>query len=186
MLPEFRVPVILGEAGARQQHALLVQDVPTCVFWQGYPDPAAPPREQAQTQADWFRHVLLRATVQPTLSIEWILSWGNDYWPPTVRYLEAIGFAPRPIVAAAEASEILDLAAAAPPRAPLADHAAFRGAMPAPHVRFLIRHVARATGIRAAQLWRMPASEFFFTYHVHLTDEEKVIQPLPTLNREAA
>ena len=176
MLASFRVPIVLS---GETSH-LLVQDVPACVFWQGYPDPEVEAREGSQAQAAWFRHVLIRATVRPPLDLDWVLSWGDDYWPPLERYLEAIGFFPRPVVAAVAAGALLDLdPAPGHPRESLADQAAFRGCVPPPHVQHIFRLVARSIGVRASQLWLGWASEFFFDYHVHLSDEDKAGAPLP-------
>ena len=179
MLPSFRVPIILGG----ETHHLLVQDVPACVFWQGYPDPEQTGRDQRQALAAWLRHLLIRVTVKPALDLDWILSWGDAYEPPILRYLEAIGFTPQPVVAAMEPGKLLDREGVATERQLLADHAAFRGCIPPPHVQGIFRLVARSAGVQASQLWLMPASEFFFTYHVHLTDEEKAGAPLPEVRR---
>ena len=184
MLPDFRVPILLGG----EQHFLLVQDVPACVFWQGYPDPAseAPDRDQGQALAAWLRHLLVRVTVKPALDLDWVLSWGDDYEHPIERYLQAVGFTPQPVVAAVAPGALLELGGEAPPGVPretLADHAAFRGCVPPPHVQNIFRLVARSAGIPAVQLWLMASSEFFFTYHVHLTEDEKVGAPLPEVKR---
>lgn len=183
MLPDFRVPISLGG----ESHQLLVQDLPACVFWQGYPDPAseAPALEQGQAQAAWFRHLLVRATVRPALTLDWVLELGEDAWLPTERYLQAVGFMPVPVVAAAEPGALLsiDQHAGGARRETLAEHAAFRGCVPPPHVAALFRLVARAVAVPASTLWLMPASEFFFTYHVHLTDEERGTAPLPEVKR---
>lgn len=181
MLPSFRVPIVLSG----ETHHLLVQDVPACVFWQGYPDPAseAPDRDRGQALAAWLRHLLVRVTVKPVLDLDWVLTWGDDYERPILRYLEAIGFTPQPVVAAMEPGQLMDRDGVPAAAETLADHAAFRGCVPPPHVQNIFRLVARNAGVPAAQLWLMPASEFFFTYHVHLTDEEKAAAPLPEVKR---
>lgn len=186
MLPEFRVPIILGEPDARQQSALLVQDVPACVFWQGWPEPASSEvsaHDHGQAVAAWLRHLLVRVTRKPVLDLEWVLTLGDDYELPIERYLQAIGFTPQPVVAAVEAGALLELAEAPAQPETLAHHAAFRGCVPPPHVQGIFRLVARTVGLPAAQLWLMPSSEFFFTYHVHLTDDEKAVAQLPTVGR---
>jgi hypothetical protein len=181
MLPSFRVPIVLSG----ESHHLLVRDVSACVFWQGYPDPAseAPARDQGQALAAWLRHLLVRVTVKPALDLDWVLTWGDDYERPILRYLDAVGFTPQPVVAAVEPGKLLDRGDVPAEPETLADHAAFRGCVPPAHVQHIFRQVARSTGVPAVQLWLGWASEFFFDYHVHLTDEEKAGVPLPEVKR---
>jgi hypothetical protein len=182
MLPEFRVPITLGG----ETHALLVEDVPACVFWQGYPDTTseASDRDKRQREAEWLRHLLVRVTLKPALTVEWVTEMADDAWPPTHRYLEAIGFFPRPVVEAAQPGDLVTLDAQPKiARGRLAEHAAFRGCVPPPHVQGIVRLMARAIGVPASQLWLMFASEFFFCYHVNLSDEEKHGAPLPEVSR---
>ena len=180
MLPEFRVPVVLGG----EAHQLLVQDVPACVFWQGYPNPGseASARDQVQALWAWLRHLLVRVTVRPALDLEWVLSWGDDAEGTILRYLQAIAFHPQPVLAPMPPGKLLTLAGAGPGET-LAEQAAFRGCIPPPHIAAIVRLVARAMGVPAAQLWLGYASEFFFNYHVHLTDEDKAGAPLPEIAR---
>ena len=64
-----------------------------------------------------------------------------------------------------------------------AEFSAFRGCIPPVHVQRILRLMARAIGIPAVRLWLLPASEFFFCYHVNLTDEDKTLGPLPEVVR---
>lgn len=182
MLPEFVVPIVLGG----EPSALLVQDVPACVFWQGYPDTAnadLTDRNKRAAEAAWLRHLLVRVTALPELDLVMVQEMGDDAWLPTRAYLEAIGFFPRPVPAAVTA-EMLRAIPALPKRTrtELRDRefGAFRGCIPPEHVQQILRMMAGALrGITVPGLWLMPASEFFFAYHVGLTDEQKGLAPLP-------
>lgn len=187
MLPDFAVPIVLGEERA----SLLVRDVEACVFWQGYPDTHAEltGREARRLEAAWFQHLLARVTVEPALTVEWVREMGDDSWPPTQAYLEAVGFFPRPVLEADDA-EILrrEIAGAlhwtpAAQRQRALDFLAFRRRVPPAHVQRLLRLMAPLCGVPASQLWRMPVSEFFFNYHVALSDEQKLTVPLPEVSR---
>lgn len=179
MLPDFRIPLILSGVS----HQLLVQDVPACVFWQGYPDASQEMADRDRTQAEawWYRHLLIRVTLQPGLDLDWVLTWGNDYELPVRRYLEAVGFIPKSVAAPSPPGELLDLDVI--PRLPVMDLAPFRGCVPTPQVQQLVRILARSMQVPASQLWLMFASEFFFNYHVHLSEEEKSLAPLPEIVR---
>lgn len=181
MLPEFRVPIGVGG----EAHQLLVQDVPACVFWQGYPDTHADvsDREKRQAEDAWLRHLLVRVTVKPALTLDWVRALADDFWPPTQRYLEAIGFFPRPVLEAMEPADLFDPGNVPARRESLTQFAAYRGCIPPPHVQGIYRLMARAMGVPASQLWLMPASEFFFCYHVNLTDDDKAGAPLPEVAR---
>jgi hypothetical protein len=188
VLSEFSVPILLGEE--RTVASLLVQDVEACVFWQGYPDThaeAATPRDLRQAEAAWLQHLLARVTVTPMLTLDWVREMADDSWPPTQAYLEAVGFFPRPVLAPTEATALreipgLPVRTARSARQRAAEFAAFRGCVPPVHVQRLLRLLAPAVGIPASQLWLMPASEFFFNYHVQLSDEQKTIAPLPEVS----
>lgn len=184
MLPSFRVPIVLGE----ETHHLLVEDVPACVFWQGYPDPSSETsvRDRHQALAAWLRHLLVRITVKPVLDFEWVATWGDDYELPVQSYLKAVGFTPQPVVEALEPAKLLNVPDDTAGRGvmqTLVQHGAFRGCVPPPHVASIFRLVGRSIGLPVAELWLMPSSEFFFNYHVGLNDDEKHGQPLPEVSR---
>lgn len=187
MLPSFAIPLPLGTERA----ALLVEDVPACVFWQGYPEVGAElsDRDRRQQEAAWLHHLLVRVTIRPALDLEWVRAMGDDSWAPTQAYLEAVGFFPRPVLEPTDAAALREIPGRAPALGAQAlrrrerEHAAFRGCVPAPHVQAIFRLMAPIVGVPASALWLMPASEFFFNYHVQLDEPQKAAAPLPEVSR---
>lgn len=167
MLPNFKIPV---EVRPGERRALLVRDVPACVFWYGFPDLSQKyaGRDFLVRMATWEEGVLYRALVRPRLTAEDIVArFGGAMRLPMRAYLEAVGFRVR----VGDPPPALELDEQNEPTVPRADDVALRAWVPAGVLRQMFAATAAAAHVSPAVLWVMPISEMLFNCRVAMADE---------------
>ncbi len=151
MLPDLALPVHLNGTTAH----LIARDVPTAVFFAGWPGDRAH-REHLEL---WRERLLTRIVVEPSpLTQEVILGLGDAAGPPLSAYLRAVGW---PEAAYPEA-EVQVAPAVAPAARALLVAPGDLVATPHPHVAGRLAEFAETWHLNPAALWQGPVSEFLW------------------------
>src|SRR5262245_42368054 len=203
LLGDFPLGVSLGA----ERYTVICRDVPTAVFWFGFPNtlPMMPcfesstngeQRSYVERLHTWMLELIPRVAVSPVLTQEIIYRLDDAALDLVIGYLHGVGMfsdddvkgqaandGPHGLAARRYLETMGAMAEELLPAQPVESPRLYAKAhLPfvrdmAPNVRLAVREVAKRGHALPSVVWQLPISEFLLNFHLLITDEPRPGQP---------